>query len=307
MTQATLSIAGVNYELSAQYPIDSDGLGPSYDTFLDVPSAWPEALNITIGIKVGSVPHSGTLTTFFDTGSAWVMLRSSGHYLIRLNGGRSHGEELWTAEVALDISRATVYCGEGMIRRTEQGIAIANPLTYPLDQILLMSLLARHEGTLVHALGVRVGGKAVIFPGRSDAGKSTLARLLAERPGVELLSDDRIAARKVKGAFVAYGTPWAGEQGAALNDKAVLCGICFLRHAEADHIEPLTPSQALERLLPVTSVPWYDAQVVSDVIAFLDTLLARVPTLELCFRPTAAVADLVEELIHGSPEPQLGM
>ena len=60
----------------------------------------------------------------------------------------------------------------------------------------------------------------------------------------------------------------------------------------------------LQRLLPVTSVPWYDGEVVSGVLAFLDDLLARIPTFELEFRPSTEVADLVEELVQSSPEQQ---
>jgi len=191
-----------------------------------------------------------------------------------------------------------------MVSRVGNDIAITSPLTYPLDQILLMHILARHEGALIHAAGVATGGKALIFAGRSGAGKSTLARLLGDRRGLKLLSDDRTAVRKVGSTFTAYGTPWPGDQRAALNDKATLCGVCFLRRATADRIEPLTPSQALERLLPVTSVPWYDGEVVSRVLAFLDDLLARVPTFDLHFKPTAGVADLVEELIQSGPEQQ---
>jgi hypothetical protein len=302
VSRANLSIAGVNYVLSSRHPVDLGGLPASYDPFRGIASACPEALDIAIRIEVGSAPHGGSLTALFDTGAAWVMLRDCDHYQITLNARALRGEDLWTAQVARDVSRATVFCGEQMVRRTEHGIAIANPITYPLDQILLMHLLARHEGALVHAVGARIGGKALIFAGRSGAGKSTLARLLAGRRGLELLSDDRIVVRKVNSAFMAYGTPWPGDQGAALNDKATLYGICFLRHADADHIEPLTPSQALERLLPVTSVPWYDGEVVSGVLAFLDDLLARVPTFELHFKPSTGVADLVEELIHASPE-----
>ena len=298
MPPANLSIAGVNYILSSQHPIDFEGLTASYDPFRGIAGPCPEALDIAIRIEVGSAPQRGSLTVLFDSGGAWVMLGDSDRYQVTLNAPAFGGEGLWTAEVARDVSRATVFCSGQMVRKTAHGIAIASPVSYPLDQILLMHLLARHEGALVHAAGASIGGRALIFPGKSGAGKSTLAGLLAGRPGLELLSDDRIAVRTVDGTFAAYGTPWPGDQGAALNEKATLCGICFLRHADADRIEPLTPSQALERLLPVTSVPWYDREAMSGVLSFCDALLAQIPAYDLHFKPGARVADMVEELIQ---------
>jgi len=296
--KADLSIAGVNYGLSSQHVIDFDGLAASYEPFRGIPSVWPEALDLAIRVEVGSAPERGSLSVLFDAGGAWVMLGDRDGYQITLNARALPGDALWTAQAVRDVSRATVFCSGQMVRKTAHGIAIANPVAYPLDQILLMHLLARHEGALVHAAGASIGGRALIFPGKSGAGKSTLAGLLAGRPGLELLSDDRIAVRTVDGTFAAYGTPWPGDQGAALNEKATLCGICFLRHADADRIEPLTPSQALERLLPVTSVPWYDREAMSGVLSFCDALLAQIPAYDLHFKPGARVAELVEELIE---------
>ena len=306
-TCATLSIAEVSYSLSCRHAIDLQELDACYGAFLVAAGRSPGAIEIAVRVELGDAPIPGHLTTVFDTGDSWVLSTNGDSHYLTLNPRRHPGQALWVAQIALDVSRATVFCGERMVRRTERGIAIANPVPYPLDQILLMHLLARHEGAIVHAAGVNFDGRGFIFPGKSGAGKSTLAGLLAGRRGIELLSDDRIVVRKIGSAFTAYGTPWPGDQGAALNEKATLCGICFLRHADAARIEPLTPSQALERLLPVTSVPWYDGEVLPGVLAFLDNVLARVPTFELRFKPTTGVADLVEELIQSCPEQQREM
>ena len=300
-SRADLNIANVNCSVSCRPPTCLQSLDACYESFLGIALGSRETLEITVRVELGDPPLPGSLVTVFDTGDSWVMSTDGDFYYLTLNPGRLPGQQLWTAQIARDVTRVTVYCGERMVSRTGNGIAVTNPLTYPLDQILLTHVLARHEGALVHAAGASIGGKALLFAGRSGAGKSTLSRLLDGRPGLALLSDDRIAVRKVGGAFTAYGTPWPGDQGAALNVKARLRGICFLQHAGTNRIEPLTPSQALQRFLPVVSVPWYDRDAVSSALPFVDDLLAHVPAFDLHFRPGDGVAELAQQLVQTGP------
>ena len=54
---------------------------------------------------------------------------------------------------------------------------------------------------------------------------------------------------------------------------------------------------ALEKLLPVTSLPWFDRKVVPQILSFCDDLITSVPIYELHFKPDAGVANLLEEFI----------
>jgi hypothetical protein len=71
--------------------------------------------------------------------------------------------------------------------------------------------------------------------------------------------------------------------------------MCFLRHADTDRIAPLTPDQALERLFPVASIPWYDRDVLPRVLQFCDDLVSEIPAYDLHFRPGHGVVELVRE------------
>lgn len=294
---ADLCIASVNYSLTCEHSISTESLSAPYDSFRGFACTCPEALDIAIRIELGKPPATEHLGTLFDTGQAWAMAADDDYYYVTPDRRLLTAQEsFWTARIDRDMTHVTVTCGEQMASTDEQGISITSPVTYPFDQVLLMHVLALHEGLLVHAAGVRIGGDALIFPGRSRAGKSTLSGLLAGRPGMAVLSDDRIAVRKVGDSFTAYGTPWPGDQGAALNRKAGLRGMCFLRHADTDRIAPLTPDQALERLFPVASVPWYDRDVLPRVLQACDDLVTRVPAYDLHFRPDVGVVELVREL-----------
>jgi hypothetical protein len=197
------------------------------------------------------------------------------------------------------MAHVTVYCGDKLIRAHDGIPAIVNPVCYPLDQILLMYMLARCEGALFHAAGVYMDGRCWIFPGKSGAGKTTLARCLMAHagPDAEALSDDRMAARKTNGVFYAYGTPWPGDAGVAVNKGAPLGGIFFIRHGAANRIEEINPRQSFERLMPLTSVPWYDRKVMPSVLNFCEDLVSGVPCYDFYFNPSADAARCLESFV----------
>ncbi|HRT97013.1 MAG TPA: hypothetical protein P5532_21545, partial [Planctomycetota bacterium] len=280
--RASLNVAGLTLALDSPRRLDLRSFPEYYRPFLGPPGVPPPGeVHISVRMEVGDPARPSGDVTVFDTGDSWALSRDSDSYYLRLHPNRPSGPVLWTAVISCDWRQATVHCGAAALDRHADVAALAPPLSYPLDQLLWMYLLSFHQGALVHAAGVSLRGQGLLFPGKSGAGKSTLAGQLAARDGFRVLSDDRIAVREVGGRFLAYGTPWPGDQGAALNESAPLCAIYFLRHAEADAIVPLSPRQAAERLLPATSVPWYDPEPMTRVVRVLDALVARVPAFEL--------------------------
>jgi hypothetical protein len=73
----------------------------------------------------------------------------------------------------------------------------AEPLEYPLDELLIMHRLTQEQAIELHGTGiVRGNGEANLFIGHSGAGKSTTTRLWTAIEDVEVLSDDRIIVRR---------------------------------------------------------------------------------------------------------------
>jgi len=114
-----------------------------------------------------------------------------------------------------------------------------------------------------------------------------------------MLSDDRMIVRKIDGNFKAYGTPWPGDAGIAVNKSVPLRAMLFLHRGKQNEIRELTPQQALEQLLPVASIPWYDRDVLPDILDFCDDLITNVPSYELHFRPEPGVVDLLASFAAG--------
>jgi hypothetical protein len=168
------------------------------------------------------------------------------------------------------------------------------PLEYPLDELVMMHRLALGEGVEVHALGLADhDGSGYLFLGHSGAGKSTTARLWMARPGVHLLSDDRIILRKHDGKFWMYGTPWHGDAGVASPERSQLSAIFLLEQAPANDVTPVAPAKAAAELFARAFVPHYLQTGIQFSLDFLDQLTRSVPCSILRFTPTPGAVEAV--------------
>jgi len=291
-----ISVAGINFRISCRdLRLSSELQRQSYKPFisLDVPS--PNEEIITIDVKAGGFPDTARFTKIFDSNESWSMFTNGAEYLW-VDIPPSSGGPICLAMFDRGLGKVTVYCGTALIFDIEGEKMLLNPVSYPLDQLLLMYALAERRGALIHASGIDMNGEGYIFPGKSGAGKSTISRILVSK-GRDILSDDRIAARQISGQFRMFGTPWAGEAEIAENRSLPLRGIFFIRQSGENVIKAVTPTEAAERLMPVISVPWYDRGVMTEILSFCEHLVFAVPAYELCFRPEVGVADLFEEFV----------
>ena len=180
------------------------------------------------------------------------------------------------------------------------GPALESPFHYPLDQVLTMYLLG-DSGFVVHAAGLAFEGRGVAFPGISGAGKSTIARLLAGRPGWLPLSDDRVILGRAGDGPVLHGSPWPGEGKVAENRSVPARLFLFLEKGSDNRVTPITPAQALARLFPVVSMPWFDRELLPGRMAGCEALAESVPAAVLEFRPEAGAAEAVESYLASLP------
>ncbi|MDY6952524.1 MAG: hypothetical protein SWE60_13515, partial [Thermodesulfobacteriota bacterium] len=260
------------------------GSGGHYASFLKRGDERSTDVDIKIRVEIGNMPHRKDLEKVFSAGQAWSMYRDGQDYWMALTPP-AFKAPIWMAKMDRTFTRVVVRCGEELVSKEKGEIQVSDPVCYPLDQILLMHVLAQRRGALIHAAGIGINGMGYLFPGRSGAGKTTLTRQFAVREDLELLSDDRMVIRGGNGAFRAFGTPWPGDAGIAQNKSLPLLGIFFITHGASNRIKDMTPQQALERLLPVTSIPWYDGEMIPPILSFCEDLISHVPVYELFFKP----------------------
>lgn len=251
-----------------------------------------------IRVEVVSRPIPSTLFSdtekIFDGGPAWNICRCQDGYLITF-APFENKPYLWTLHASEDFSAVTAYVNSSLGRRQNDRVLLPCPVFYPLDQIILIHYFARNSGIIVHCAGLEYNRRTSIFPGRSGAGKSTVCRILQNADDIHLLSDDRMVIRRVNGVYQAHGTPWPGEAGMALNRKSLLESIYFLNHAESNSLNTLDSSEALKRLFSVASIPWYDREIVANVLDFCGELVGAIPCFELHFTLDEQLVNFLKE------------
>jgi hypothetical protein len=254
-----------------------------------VPATEPDVTVHTTWGELGDERHGRKL---FDSGSLWQLYAEETGYRFRLAGVRPGQSTYKIARFNQDFTKGEVVCDPRRIPTDEP----LYPLQYPLDELLLINLLALGRGIEFHACGVsEMTGNGYLFVGHSEAGKTTSARLWQRQSDVELLSDDRIIVRQVNGKFWMYGTPWHGEEEISSPRKVELTHIFFLRHGERNEIAPLARAEAAAQLFSRSFPTFYNASGLGFTLEFLDRLTANVACAELSFVPDEKVIDFVRE------------
>ncbi len=130
--------------------------------------------------------------------SAPEVRRSSDAYHLRAEDFR--------AQVALDLSKIEVH-GE------EASLPVAVRAAVRLAGLL--RCVRDGRGLALHASGVELGGRAYVFAGPTDAGKTTAAENASSALGANVFADDLVFLRREEGSpeWRASGLPWEAVAG----------------------------------------------------------------------------------------------
>jgi hypothetical protein len=177
--------------------------------------------------------------------------------------------------------------GIGHIRQSRSPYAIDCVL-----RIVHTLILAKQGGFLVHAASAIRGGKAFLFSGVSGAGKTTISRLAP--PDATLLTDEISYVRREGNRYMACGTPFAGELArVGENCSAPLSALFLLEKGLQNKIEPISPTEAVQRLLRNILFFADDAELVKLVFQSACEFASVVPIHRLVFVPDQRVWDII--------------
>lgn len=160
--------------------------------------------------------------------------------------------------------------------------------------------LLDHNGLVLHASAVVVGGQAYLFAAPSGGGKSTHTKLWLETfPQAFILNDDKPALRlDESGNWQVYGTPWSGTEDISRNVSAPLAGICFLDKGEEDRIVPADDGEAAVRLYEQASRLRQEQQM-SQMLSLIDRLIADIPLYQMTCTITPNAAQMSYRAMQG--------
>jgi hypothetical protein len=239
-------------------------------------------LKLTLSVTRAPLPDLGSIEPVFDSRGLWKVFRKGGRHIFDL------------AHLAAEIDFSA---GTGSIFLKENAPSGLPVLDYPLDEVLFSKLLADEGWVIVHACGVDPAGRGILLCGTSGSGKSTLADLFAEKKGAAVLSDDRTAAGMSRHKAWMAGTPWHGTSGRALDRTAALARIFFLRHADQNRADPLSPSEAAARLASLSVIPYWHREAAQKALDGIARLAESVAAADLGFGPDAAAVDFILDML----------
>jgi len=298
---ATVDIAGVAICLHGDPDIRVQETESAMQTFFRHRPASPPASAKIVRVTIcrGAMPErEAGLVKRFDSEQAWSLWTSATRNVLQLQPP-GVATALWRLSTDARFSEGRLHCHDASWLKASPEAVLLNPIHYPLDQILVMLHLARQEGIILHAAGAVFKERGYLFLGKSGAGKSTMAGLLAAEARITLLSDDRVIVHRVNGRWMAYGTPWPGDAGIAANIGVPLEGVFFLNKATATAAEALAAGEALVKLLPVASIPLFDRILADAVLSSCESLATEVPMADLRFTPHPETILPVMRLLGG--------
>ncbi|MFC1597530.1 hypothetical protein ACFL5Q_06295 [Planctomycetota bacterium] len=166
---------------------------------------------------------------------------------------------------------------------------------FPTDQILLAQVLGHRSACMMHSAAAILDDNGFLFVGHSDAGKSTVTKMLDGR--AEILCDDRNIVRRWPDGFRVHGTWSHGEIASVSGSDALLRAVFFLRKSKQNRLVRLTDGKAvLGRLLaclirPLTSADWWEKS-----LRLVGVLVREVPCYEMQFDRSGRIIRELERL-----------
>lgn len=227
----------------------------------------------------------------FSSGSHWELYRLEQNYyykIIAKEKGRNFISRLAVFPPDFNLGEIHIYSPVG-----DKDF----PLKYPLDQLLLINLASLSKGLLLHACGIILEKKGLLFVGSSGVGKSTIGGLLKKYRDITVLSDDRIVVRKGEDGFMIYGTPWHGTLPFSSPQKAELKKIFFLKKADKNEVTPLSLAESSLRLSANSFLPYWEDKFMSLSLSTIAELTAQDIFFELSFLPDKTTVDFLEDVI----------
>jgi len=171
------------------------------------------------------------------------------------------------------------------------------------DQIWLAPLLPDRQAFLIHSAAAIINGKGMVFVGHSEAGKSTIVRLLKrakidQGADVEILCDDRNILRRWKDCWRVHGTWSHGDETDVSPASAPLQGIFFLKKDNVNKVSPLEETQKIrQRLLPTMIKSFPTAEWWEKVIVLNEKLVREVPSYLVHFDQSGGIFSGLAEMI----------
>lgn len=293
MKELKLKIAGIGISIEWEVSRIIDWPHPSYQHFVFHGKA-----DLNLRVHCDRLPEYSKDEMLFDGKEEgyWKLYRDNSRHIIEVYDTITHKKSK-VCLMELDFSGGDVYIKPELERlhqprrkRSKTPFWSLPRLMQPLVELLLVNLLAKQKGIMVHGLGINDRGRGIAFLGGTGTGKSTLAESYRSEERVNILSDEHIIIRKEKDGFWLYGTPWPGMAMAASPEGVPLNRIFFIEHASENRI---SGQGTIADLLPLLFLPFWDRIGMEGILKFCQNLIKKIECKKLGFVKDKSVIDFV--------------
>ena len=275
--QFNLGIAGIIISLISDDNNQGFCIDDAYKSFIS--DGEPEVI---LWVHWQHNPQCDSGKKVFDSGTTWRLLHKNKKIILKTISR--------TAILQSDFKAGDIH-----VPPEATGHRFPFPLNYPLAEVLMINLLSKGRGAMVHACGVDDSGDGYLFLGNSTHGKSTIATLWSKNQAT-VLNDDRIIVREKDGEFWMYGTPWPGEYKEVSPEGLPIRKIFFLRHGEKNSVDPKNGAEAVTMLLARCFPAFWDKEGMDYTLGLCHRLVSKIPCYELNFVPDGKIFNFVRNV-----------
>lgn len=292
MHRVYYKIAGITVQVDADLPIQKNTFhakldhfkveGPGTDTiYLHHHFSLPDLKEKDLGVRV----YSKAPWSIYKKDASWIYLG------ISVNKGENELHRV--AVFNHDHSRGEIYHPDDKFFNKGGFMALT---LFATDQILLARVLADRQGCFMHACGIILNGKGLLFVGHSEAGKSTTS-LMLKKQGGEILCDDRIIIHKTGEGFSIHGTWSHGDVPDISPKSAPLHAIFFLEQSKENRLVVIDDKiEIVRRLLaclikPLVCADWWEKE-----LNLIENIVKHVPCYKMHFDKSGKIVKQISNV-----------
>ena len=166
-----------------------------------------------------------------------------------------------------------------------------DPMTYPLDGLILYYLTVIHGDIMIHASGAFHEGYGYLFSGISGKGKTTMAKLWGTS-GAKVIHDDRLILRKGKKSFFMYNTPVYNND---VPQESAIDKIFLIEHGTKNEIIPVSGAERMSLIMANCIQHNWDPEIIARLLDSVSVMTESLPVAKLFFKPDKSIIDLILE------------
>ncbi len=164
------------------------------------------------------------------------------------------------------------------------------------ESIDLPAILLEKDIGIIHCSFIEYDGKAILFVGDKQVGKSTQASLWKKYKDAEIINGDRAAVYCEKGTFYADGIPFCGTSKICQNKKLPIKALVCLSIGNCNEIKKLS---SMEAFMKIVGKFTYNStkESVAQISSLAGEMAEKLPVYAYsCLKDESAVNFLKDEL-----------